>query len=45
MRHKSEAFEKFREYKAKVEKQLGVHIKQLRFDRGNEYHMENPSLT
>ena len=27
MRHKSEAFDKFREYKAEVEKQLGVHIK------------------
>ena len=26
IRHKSEAFEKFREYKAKVEKQLGIHI-------------------
>ena len=37
MRHKSEAFEKFREYKAKVEKQLGVHIKQLQSDRGDEY--------
>ena len=37
MRHKSEAFDKFREYKAEVEKQLGVHIKQLRSDRGGEY--------
>ena len=27
MCHKSEAFEKFREYRAKVEKKLGVHIK------------------
>ena len=37
MRQKSETFDKFREYKAKTEKQLGVHIKQLRFDRGGEY--------
>ena len=37
MRHKSEAFDKFREYKAEAEKQLGVHIKQLRSDPGGEY--------
>ena len=37
MHHKSEAFDKFREYKAEAEKQLGVHIKQLRSDRGGEY--------
>ena len=37
MRHKSEAFDKFREYKAEAEKQLGVHIKQLQSDRGGEY--------
>ena len=37
MSHKSEAFEKFREYKAKVEKELGIHIKRLQFDQGNEY--------
>ena len=37
MRHKSEAFDKFREYKAEEEKQLGVYIKQLRSDRGGEY--------
>ena len=30
MFHKSKAFEKFQEYKAEAEKQLGVHIKQLR---------------
>ena len=35
MRHKSEAFKKFQEYKA--EKQLGIHIKQLLFDQGGEY--------
>ena len=27
MHHKSKAFEKFREYKTKVKKQLGIHIK------------------
>ena len=37
MCHKSEAFDKFREYKAEAEKQSGVHIKQLRSDRGGEY--------
>ena len=37
MRHKSEAFEKFLEYKVEVEKKLGVHIKPLWFDRGSEY--------
>ena len=37
MRHKSEAFDKFREYKAEAKKQLGVHIKQLRSDQGDEY--------
>ena len=37
MRQKSETFDKFREYKAEAEKQLGVHIKQLRSDRGGEY--------
>ena len=29
VRQKSETFDKFREYKAKAEKQLGLHIKQL----------------
>ena len=37
MRQKSETFDKFREYKAEAEKQLGVHIKELRSDRGDEY--------
>ena len=37
MRQKSETFDKFREYKAEAEKQLGVHIKQLRSGRGGEY--------
>ena len=37
MHQKFETFDKFREYKAEAEKQLGVHIKQLRSDRGSEY--------
>ena len=37
MCNKFEAFEKFQEYKVEAEKQLGVHIKQLRSDQGNEY--------
>ena len=37
MCHKYEAFEKFREYKAKEKKKLGFHIKQLQYDRGGEY--------
>ena len=37
MRHKSETFVKFKEYKALVEKQLGKVIKTLRSDRGGEY--------
>ena len=37
MCNKFEAFEKFQEYKVEEEKQLGVHIKQLRSDRGGEY--------
>ena len=37
MRHKSEAFEKFKEFKAKVENHHGRSIKSLRSDRGDEY--------
>jgi transposase InsO family protein len=37
MRHKSESFEKFKEFKAEVEKLLGKSIKTLRSDRGGEY--------
>ncbi|MCE8502524.1 DDE-type integrase/transposase/recombinase, partial [Latilactobacillus sakei] len=37
MRHKSESFEKFKEFKAEVEKQLNKSIKALRSDRGGEY--------
>lgn len=37
MRHKSETFKLFKEYRALVEKQLGKSIKTLRSDRGREY--------
>ena len=37
MRCKSYTFEKFKEYRALVEKQLGKVIKTLRSDRGGEY--------
>ena len=37
MRHKSEAFEKFKEFKAKVENYRGKSIKSLRSDHGGEY--------
>ena len=37
MHQKFETFDKFREYKVEAENQLGVHIKQLRYDRGGEY--------
>ena len=37
MRHKSEAFDKFKEFKNEVENQLGKSIKALRSDRGGEY--------
>ena len=37
MRHKSETFEKFKEFKNEVENQLGKSIKALRSDRGGEY--------
>ena len=37
IRHESKAFEKFQKYKADVEKQLSIYIKQFRFDRGYEY--------
>ena len=37
LHHKSEIFEKFKEFRAEVEKQLGKPIKALRFDRGEEY--------
>jgi transposase InsO family protein len=37
MRHKSESFEKFKEFKNEVENQLDRKIKALRSDRGGEY--------
>ena len=37
MKRKSKAFEKFKEFKAEVENQLGKHIKAIRSDRGGEY--------
>jgi len=37
MKHKSEAFEKFKEFQNKVENQLDRKIKALRSDRGGEY--------
>ena len=37
LRRKSECFDKFKEYKAKTEKQHNKSIKSLRSDRGGEY--------
>ena len=37
MHRKSEAYEKFKEFRAEAEKQLGKSIKILRSDRGGEY--------
>ena len=37
MRWKSETFEKFKEFKAEVENQLGKRINAIQFDRGGEY--------
>ena len=37
MRHKSETFEKFKEFQNEVENQLGKTINLLRSDRGGEY--------
>ena len=37
MRHKSESFEKFKEFQNEVQNQLGKKIKALRSDRGGEY--------
>ena len=37
MKKKSEAWDKFKEFKDGSEKQLGRHIKSLHFDRGGEY--------
>ena len=37
MQRKSETFEKFKEFRAEVENQLGKTLKALRSDRGGEY--------
>ena len=37
MRRKSETFEKFKEFRAEVENQLGKHIKAIQSDQGGEY--------
>ena len=37
MHRKSETFDKFKEFRAEMEKQLGKSIKTLRSDRGGEY--------
>ena len=37
MKHKSEAFDKFKEYQSMIEKQTGKSIKILRSDQGGEY--------
>ena len=37
MKYKSEAFEKFKEFKNEVQNQLGKSIKSIRSDRGGEY--------
>ena len=37
MKHKSETFEKFKEFQNEVENQRGKKIKALRSDRGGEY--------
>ena len=37
LKHKSDSFKKFKEFKAEVEKQRGGSIKTLRSDRGGEY--------
>ena len=37
MKHKSETFEKFKEFQSEVENQCGKKIKVLRSDRGSEY--------
>ena len=37
MQHKSKAFEKFKEFRAEMKKQLDTHIKAIRSNRGGEY--------
>lgn len=43
-KHKSEALEKFKNYKTKVEKQLGWPIKSIYNDRGDEYEVFDESV-
>ena len=43
MRHKSESFEKFKEFQNEVENQHGKKIKALRSDRGGEYFIHECS--
>ena len=40
LRHKSDVFEKFKEWKAMVERQTGKKLKKLRSDNGGEYLSE-----
>jgi hypothetical protein len=44
MRHKSELFEKFKEFQNEVQNQLGKTIKYLRSDRGREYLCNTPGV-
>ena len=37
MHHKSDSFEKFKEYRIEVENQLGKPVKAIRSDRGGKY--------
>ena len=37
MKHKSETFEKFKEFQSEVKNQCGKKIKALRYDHGGEY--------
>ena len=39
MRRKSEAFEKFKEFRVEVENQLGKHIKAIQSDQDGEYRL------
>jgi hypothetical protein len=40
MRHKSDSFDKFKEFKVNVERQTGKLIKRLQSDRGGEYLLD-----
>lgn len=41
LKHKSQAFDKFREFKSMMEKRMGVEIVKLKSDRGGEYTSTN----